>query len=220
MKQFYNYLAGFLLLILAAACNTGIEYESDIVGRDSITWAPGNIDTSVLEVEVAEEPSITGGILDLESFQNEFDDYLEHKIDFGWRYITANYDEYPDDELLQHTEVKKNLDLSLVKAVSVEGDSYPIDFEGYAHSYQYVNGYHIYVSYIKREISEELHYYYVNAAFEVMKEGELASSGGDEGYWSYSYGEFSIDFSEYEINYVNGEGLDTMEYISDIIYFE
>jgi hypothetical protein len=121
---------------------------------------------------------------------------------------------------LEHTEYNQEYDLSEVKAVSVEGDAYPIAFEGYAHSHQFVNGYHIYVTYVQREISEELHYYYVNAAFEVMQEGTLASAGGDEGSWSYSYGEFSKDFSVYQIASASGEGLDTSDFSTELIYFE
>lgn len=201
------------------ACDYGIEHESELVGADSITWTPDE-DPIDPEIEADEEPQITDGVMDLESFQNEFDVYLDHKFDFGWRYITANYDEYPEDESLEHTEVKKDLDLSKVKAVSMEGDPYPIDFKGYAQAYDYMNGYHFYITYIQGEISEELHYYYVNAAFEIIHEGTLASTGGDEGSWSYSYGEFSKDFSVYHIYYADGEGKDTSDYGSDIIYFE
>jgi hypothetical protein len=111
-------------------------------------------------------------------------------------------------------------DLQKVTAVSVEGDAYPVIFDGFAHSYQYVNGGHVYVTYVQEEISEELHYYYVNAAFEVLQDGVLASNGGDEGSWSYSYGEFSKDFSVYQYYHVEGEGADTTDFSSEKLYFD
>lgn len=208
-------------MMTVLACNTGVEYEEELVGGDSLSWTPEEIDTLDNELNVeSDEVEIIDGTIDLESFQNQFKIYFEHQFDFGWRFITANYDEYSEDTTLMHADVNENFDLSLLKAVSVEGDAYPINFQGYAHSYQYINGAHIYVTYILGEISEELHYYFVNQAFEVLDEGTLAYVGGDEGAWSYSYGEFSKDFSVYQQFYAEGEGLDTTDYSSDVFYFE
>ncbi len=52
-----------------------------------------------------------------------------------------------------------------------------------------------------------------------MHEGTLASAGGDEGSWSYRYGEFSKDFSVYQINYAAGDGLDTSDFSTELINF-
>ncbi len=221
MKLKVHYFIGVLFMTTVLACNTGVEHVEEIAGGDSLSWAPEEVvaDENELNSE-SDEVAIIDGTIDLESFQNKFNIYFEHQFDFGWRFITANYDEYPEDTTLMHADANENFDLSLIKAVSVEGDVYPISFEGYAHSYQYVNGGHIYVTYILGEISEELHYYYVNTAFEILDEGALAYVGGDEGAWSYSYGEFSKDFSVYHEFYAEGEGLDTTDYSSNVFYFE
>lgn len=52
-----------------------------------------------------------------------------------------------------------------------------------------------------------------------MHEGTLASARGDEGSWSYRYGEFSKDFSVYQINYAAGDGLDTSDFSTELINF-
>lgn len=220
MNKGIKYIIGCVLIIAFNSCNSNVESSDQVVvGDDSTAWSPNALDT-LLDDYRFDDVLIVDGTIDIESFQNKFSTYFDHQFDFGWRYITANYDDYPEDSSLECTETNLTFDLQKVTAVSVEGDAYSVVFDGFAHSYQYVNGGHIYVTYIQGEISEELHYYYVNAAFEVLKEGTLASSGGDEGSWSYSYGEFSKDFSVYQIYHANGEGIDTSEFSSDIFYFD
>ena len=95
-----------------------------------------------------------------------------------------------------------------------------IPFVGYAHSYRYYEGKMLFVTYEMQEITQVFHYYYVDENFKVLEEGELATNGGDEGAWGYSYGEFSKDFSVYERKFAAGEGKDTFDFGTEMIYFD
>ncbi|MFT5819366.1 MAG: hypothetical protein ACI8ZM_000589 [Crocinitomix sp.] len=226
MKTYVNYFLCASLLVTVTACNYGVGHEDDMVGTDSISWGADYLDVSLNESDsladdyIFDEVLIVDKTIDLESFQNQFSVYFDHKFDFAWRYIASNYTEYLEDASLEHTTTNFIFDMQKVNAVSVEGDAYPIEFVGFAHSYQYVNGGHIYVTYDYSETREELKYYYVNAAFEVLQKGILAYRGEDKEAWSYGYGEFSKDFSIYEMYHVSGEGKDTTNYTSEFFYFE
>ena len=114
MKLKVHYFIGVLLMMTVLACNTGVEYEEELVGGDSLSWTPEEIDTLDNELNVeSDEVEIIDGTVDLESFQNQFTVYFEHQFDFGWRFITANYDEYQEDTTLMHADVNENFDLSL-----------------------------------------------------------------------------------------------------------
>jgi hypothetical protein len=95
MKRPIKYIASCLLFFGFTACNLGVSYDDQIVGDDSLSRSPELIpmDPEMDADVVEDELSVVTETMDIESFQNLFSEYFDHPYDFGWRYITANYDE-------------------------------------------------------------------------------------------------------------------------------
>jgi hypothetical protein len=218
----YIYIALSILLLTACGADenkegNSITPESSEIG-DTIVAAEEVMDAIILE-------ELPEGQMYEEDFLALFKYDFEHAYDFGWRFIESNYDEIEVESEVEKTAYDQEHDLFKITSLHIVEDDgekniRPIGFEGYGHSQKWINGNRLLVTYNQGEISEEFYFYYVDSNYMILKEGYLASNGGDEGTWYYSYGEFSKDNSVYEMTKVEGEALDTFDINTTIINFD
>ena len=127
-------------------------------------------------------------------------------FDFGW---------HPPrhwDTVFNRTDYTRDYDRLLIVGFDVHLDSgkvWTCPERGKPISLLQTSDHTFYVFYERREISEHLRVLVLDKDLNNIKSFDIASTGGDEGYWSYRYGWFSDNHSLYHQTHVAGFSSDT-----------
>ena len=221
-----------LALILMFAVESCTNEAGSSSGQSSASIKPSITSEKTKEnIQKKKEPVVSialpaDSLIYVEDFLRLFKFAFKRNIDFGWRFIASNYEEFASDSSFTTTiyDTENDLDdyawLTNNENAAI-GKVWDIGyFSGYAHSYTQKDDNYIFITYQMGEINESLHCYYVDKDFNLIHEEELARVAGDEGTWFSSFGSFSEDFAVYSYSYISGEGLDTMDSGAETILFQ